>query len=70
MPNCLTLHKSTARPSTVEIGANVLVAPDEEEILNRASLILSGKQSEKTLIPENWDGAAAKRIAEVLERGG
>lgn len=66
---CLTLRQSTARPSTVEIGTNVLVAPDEEEILKRASLILSGKQSEKTLIPEKWDGAAAKRIAEVLERG-
>ncbi|AOS84735.1 UDP-N-acetyl glucosamine 2-epimerase [Chlorobaculum limnaeum] len=66
---CLTLRPTTARPSTVEIGTNVLVAPDEEEILKRASLILSGKQSEKTLIPEKWDGAAAKRVAEVLERG-
>ncbi|MGC8774046.1 MAG: UDP-N-acetyl glucosamine 2-epimerase [Chlorobaculum sp.] len=65
---CLTLRQSTARPSTVELGTNVLIAPDEAEILERASVILSGKPSEKTLIPEKWDGAAAKRIAEVLER--
>ncbi|WP_245153630.1 UDP-N-acetyl glucosamine 2-epimerase [Chlorobaculum sp. 24CR] len=65
---CLTLRQSTARPSTVEIGTNVLVAPDEEEILKRATVILSGKRSEKTLIPEKWDGAAATRVAEVLER--
>jgi len=67
---CLTLRQSTARPSTVEIGTNVLLAPDEQEILERASTILTGKTSEKTLIPEKWDGAAAKRVAEVLERGG
>lgn len=66
---CLTLRPTTTRPSTVEIGTNVLVAPDEAEILERASVILSGKPSEKTLIPEKWDGAAAKRVAEVLERG-
>jgi len=66
---CLTLRQSTARPSTVEIGTNVLVGWDEQEILERASVILSGKPTEKTLIPEKWDGAASKRVAEVLERG-
>lgn len=66
---CLTLRPTTARPSTVEIGTNVLIGWDEQEILERASVILSGKQSEKTMIPEKWDGAAAKRVAEVLERG-
>ena len=65
---CLTLRQSTARPSTVELGTNVLIAPDAEEILERASVILSGKPVGKTLIPEKWDGAAASRIAEVLER--
>ena len=65
---CLTLRQSTARPSTVELGTNVLIAPDEHEILERASVILSRKKTEKTLIPEKWDGAAATRIVEVLER--
>lgn len=67
---CLTMLQRTTRPSTIEIGTNVLVGNDEQEILERASIILSGKASEKTLIPEKWDGAASKRIAEVLERGG
>jgi UDP-N-acetylglucosamine 2-epimerase (non-hydrolysing) len=65
---CLTMRQSTSRPSTVEVGTNVLVGFDEQEIMERASVILSGKPTSKTLIPEKWDGAAAKRVAEVLER--
>lgn len=49
---CITLRQSTARPSTVELGTNVLIDPDEAEILERATAILSGKQLKKTLIPE------------------
>ena len=66
---CLTMRKSTARPSTIEVGTNALVGNDEQEILERASVILSGKPAtKKTLIPEKWDGAAAARVAEVIER--
>ncbi|NTU59301.1 MAG: UDP-N-acetyl glucosamine 2-epimerase [Chlorobiaceae bacterium] len=65
---CLTMRETTARPSTIEVGTNVLVECDEQEILERASVILSGKPTGKTLIPEKWDGASAARIAEVLER--
>lgn len=65
---CLTMRKSTARPSTIEFGTNVLVGSDEQEILERASAILSGKPTAKTLIPEKWDGAAATRVAEVIEK--
>ncbi len=67
---CLTLRQSTSRPSTIEIGTNDLVEFDEQEILERASVILSGKPTGKSLIPEKWDGASAKRIAEVLEWAG
>jgi UDP-N-acetylglucosamine 2-epimerase len=67
---CLTLRPSTCRPSTIELGTNVLVGFDEQEILECVSVILSGKPAHKTLIPEKWDGASAKRIAEVLERVG
>ncbi|NTV24960.1 MAG: UDP-N-acetyl glucosamine 2-epimerase [Chlorobiaceae bacterium] len=67
---CLMMRQSTYRPSTIEIGTGVLVGCDEEEILERASVILSDKPSEKTLIPEKWDGTSAKRIAEVLEKVG
>lgn len=67
---CLSMRQTTYRPTTVEIGTNVLVGCDEEEILERASVILSGKPAGKTLIPERWDGASAKRIADVLEKIG
>ena len=67
---CLTMRQSTARPSTIEIGTNVLVEFDGQEILERASAILSGKKKGKALIPEKWDGASAKRIADVLEKAG
>jgi UDP-N-acetylglucosamine 2-epimerase len=67
---CLSLRPATFRPSTVEVGTNVMVGFDEEEILERTAAILSGKSSGKTLIPEKWDGAAALRIAEVLEQAG
>jgi UDP-N-acetylglucosamine 2-epimerase len=65
---CLTLRATAARPSTIEVGTNVLLDFDEQDILERASVILSGKPTGKTLIPEKWDGASAGRIAEVLER--
>jgi UDP-N-acetylglucosamine 2-epimerase len=67
---CLSMHQGTSRPSTVEIGTNVLTGYDEEEILERASVILSGKPTDKSLIPEKWDGAAALRVVAVLERAG
>lgn len=67
---CLTMRTHTSRPSTVETGTNLLVGCDEQEILERASLILSRKKSRKTLIPEKWDGAAAARVAKVLEQIG
>jgi UDP-N-acetylglucosamine 2-epimerase (non-hydrolysing) len=67
---CLTMLQASCRPSTIEIGTNVLVGCDEHEILERASVILSGKTAARTLIPEKWDGAAAERVAEVLEKLG
>ncbi|NTU68415.1 MAG: UDP-N-acetyl glucosamine 2-epimerase [Chlorobiaceae bacterium] len=67
---CLSLRQGTCRPSTVEVGTNVIIGFDEAEILERASVILSGKATDKALIPEKWDGASAKRIAEVLEKAG
>jgi UDP-N-acetylglucosamine 2-epimerase len=65
---CLTLRESTTRPATIEVGTNLLVAWDEQEILERVSVILSRKPAGKTLIPEKWDGASAARIAAVLEK--
>ena len=65
---CLTMRQSGARPSTIEVGTNVLVGFDEQTILEQASVILSGKPRSRTLIPEKWDGASSGRIAAVLEK--
>ncbi|ACD91412.1 MAG: UDP-N-acetyl glucosamine 2-epimerase [Chlorobium limicola] len=69
---CLTMMDNTARPATIEIGTNVLVGVDEEDIMSRIHDILhSGEHahsSKRNKIPEKWDGAAASRIVEVLGR--
>ncbi|NTU93858.1 MAG: UDP-N-acetyl glucosamine 2-epimerase [Chlorobiaceae bacterium] len=67
---CLTMRLTSCRPSTLEIGTNVLVGFDEQEILERSSVILSGKPMGRSLIPEKWDGVSATRVAEVLEKAG
>ncbi|MCC7498581.1 MAG: UDP-N-acetylglucosamine 2-epimerase (non-hydrolyzing) [Bryobacterales bacterium] len=64
---CLTLRENTERPVTIEQGTNRLVGTDPATI---------GAAIEETLArdlpasntPELWDGRAAARIADVLER--
>jgi UDP-N-acetylglucosamine 2-epimerase (non-hydrolysing) len=69
---CLTMMESASRPATIEIGTNVLVGLDEEDIISRVHDILHpGKhqhESMRSKIPERWDGAAAARIVGVLDR--
>ena len=69
---CLTMMESASRPVTIEIGTNVLVGLDEEDIISRVNDILQpGKhkhESSRSKIPEKWDGAAAARIVAVLDR--
>ncbi len=69
---CLTMMETTARPATIEIGTNVLVGIDEEDIKSRIHDILHpGKHAHdasRSKIPEKWDGAAAARIIAVLDR--
>ncbi|TCD48105.1 UDP-N-acetylglucosamine 2-epimerase [Chlorobium sp. N1] len=66
---CLTMQERTARPSTLEIGTNVLVGLDAEETASRMLEILQSKREEsrRSKIPEKWDGAAASRISAWLE---
>ena len=69
---CLTMMESSSRPVTIEIGTNVLVGLDEEDIISRVHDILHhGKQkheSNRSKISEKWDGAAAARIVAALDR--
>jgi UDP-N-acetylglucosamine 2-epimerase (non-hydrolysing) len=64
---CLTLRENTERPVTVEIGTNQLVGRDPERILAAYRKVLDGGGPAGRL-PPGWDGRAAGRIVEVLER--
>jgi UDP-N-acetylglucosamine 2-epimerase (non-hydrolysing) len=64
---CLTLRGNTERPVTVTKGTNYIVGQDPEKILAAASEILAGRGKTGQL-PELWDGHAAERIVEVLQR--
>jgi len=64
---CITLRDNTERPETVTIGTNELVGTDPAKIPPMLLRLLSG-QWKKGDIPPLWDGKAAKRIVNVLER--
>ena len=66
---CLTLRKTTERPVTVEIGTNRLVASEYEAILRAVE---RAGQTEPGCVsrPALWDGKAAHRIVEVMQRVG
>jgi len=63
---CLTVRENTERPSTVEVGSNVITGIDPHRILNAAEQVIdgNGKSGE---IPELWDGHTAVRIVEILK---
>ncbi|NTW68680.1 MAG: UDP-N-acetyl glucosamine 2-epimerase [Chlorobiaceae bacterium] len=69
---CLTMMDTSSRPSTIEIGTNVLVGLDEEDIKSRIHDILHPGSHQhitsRSKIPEKWDGASAPRIVAVLDR--
>jgi UDP-N-acetylglucosamine 2-epimerase (non-hydrolysing) len=64
---CITLRSVTERPITCEEGTNQLVGNDKELILKAARRVLDGSFSGGR-IPEKWDGKAAQRIVQVLQR--
>ena len=64
---CLTLRDNTERPETVTIGTNELVGTNPANLAPALSRLLAG-QWKKGAIPEKWDGKAAERIVEHLER--
>ena len=64
---CLTLRENTERPVTVSQGTNTLVGMDTAKIIAAAQEIMhnGGKAGR---IPDHWDGKAAQRIIDILER--
>jgi UDP-N-acetylglucosamine 2-epimerase (non-hydrolysing) len=64
---CLTLRDNTERPVTVTEGTNVIVGSDPATIRAEVRKVLDG-EARRGRLPERWDGRAAQRIADVLEK--
>jgi UDP-N-acetylglucosamine 2-epimerase (non-hydrolysing) len=64
---CLTLRENTERPVTVTQGTNRIVGTDPSTIRTEVRKILEGG-ARQGRVPERWDGQAARRIVDVLER--
>ena len=64
---CITLRDNTERPETCTIGTNELIGTKPEAIKPALDMLCAG-QWKKGAIPELWDGHAAERIVEILEK--
>jgi UDP-N-acetylglucosamine 2-epimerase (non-hydrolysing) len=63
---CITLRKNTERPSTVDLGTNVIVGNDMNLLQFHFEKIMAN-DFKKGQIPPLWDGNTAGRIVEILE---
>jgi UDP-N-acetylglucosamine 2-epimerase (non-hydrolysing) len=64
---CLTLRENTERPITISHGTNQLVGNDPDRLISAVREIAKVSAS-RSVRPELWDGRAAVRIIDVLER--
>ena len=64
---CLTLRDNTERPITVKSGTNQLLGSKPEAILPAVEHLLGQPAPAVPTVPL-WDGSAAERIVDVLER--
>ena len=64
---CLTLRDNTERPETVTVGTNELVGTDPANLPPALARLMAGEWKTGS-IPDRWDGHAADRIVETLER--
>ena len=64
---CLTLRQNTERPVTVTEGTNQVIGNERQNIVKHAHAVLDGPPI-RGRIPEGWDGKAAERIVDIIER--
>jgi UDP-N-acetylglucosamine 2-epimerase (non-hydrolysing) len=64
---CLTFRDNTERPITISHGTNRLIGTDPDNIEREVRSTLANPTAERR-VPPLWDGHAADRIADVLER--
>lgn len=64
---CITLRENTERPITVDQGTNTIVGTDTAKIMAayRDVIVTGGKVGR---VPELWDGKAAERIVQIIDR--
>ncbi|MFM2132868.1 MAG: hypothetical protein RL156_149 [Bacteroidota bacterium] len=62
---CLTLRTTTERPSTVDLGTNILIPPTAEAIHSEVRALHRGQRKQGT-VPPLWDGHAAERITDII----
>jgi UDP-N-acetylglucosamine 2-epimerase (non-hydrolysing) len=65
--SCLTIRENTERPVTLSQGTNRLVGANPEAVLQAAKQALDALPATRRT-PDLWDGHAATRIANTLER--
>ena len=65
---CFTARRNTERPITVSEGTNTIVDLDSALLKKELEKLCAGK-GKKGRVPEKWDGKAAQRICEALEKG-
>jgi UDP-N-acetylglucosamine 2-epimerase (non-hydrolysing) len=64
---CLTLRENTERPVTITEGTNQLVGTAPKRI-EEAALEVLARPTPTDRIPKYWDGSAAARTLDVIER--
>lgn len=64
---CITMRDNTERPITVDVGSNILAGTDPEAVKAAIDQVLSGRVKHAR-VPDLWDGHAADRIVEILQR--
>jgi UDP-N-acetylglucosamine 2-epimerase (non-hydrolysing) len=67
---CMTLRDSTERPVTITEGTNRLVCITTEDILKNCRDVMNNRDKYSARTPKYWDGKAAERIAQIIERDG
>jgi len=63
---CVTLRSNTERPITVQVGSNRLAGTRRDGIVSAAREAVMRK-AEEFLIPELWDGQAARRVVNIVQ---
>jgi UDP-N-acetylglucosamine 2-epimerase (non-hydrolysing) len=64
---CVTMRDNTERPVTVDEGTNVLAGTDPQQVQQIVLAMLRGPPK-SARVPELWDGRAAGRAVDVIER--